>query len=80
VLNARSDTFMMGCGFFCASKLRARAVIAIALVLEIFTASVIRDNLSLNVLNLIAPSGWAPIRAIHDWQGEQGGQALRTRR
>src|SRR3954467_10341326 len=68
VLNSLSDTFMMGCGFFCASKLRARAVIAIALVLEIFTASVIRDNLSLNVLNLIAPSGWAPIRAIHDWQ------------
>jgi hypothetical protein len=49
-------------------------------VLEIFTASVIRDNLSLNVLNLIAPPGWAPIRAIHDWQGEQGGQALRTPR
>jgi len=78
VLNSLSDTFMMGCGFFCASKLRAHAVIAIALVLEIFTASVIRDNLSLNVLNLIAPSGWAPIRAIHDWQVEQGSQALRT--
>ena len=68
VLNSLSDTFMMSSGFFCASKLRARAVIAIALVLEIFTASVIRDNLSLNVLNLIAPSSWAPIRAIHDWQ------------
>ena len=68
VLNSLSDTFMMGCGFFCASKLRAGAVIAIALALEIFTASSIRDNLTLNVLNLIAPSGWAPIRAIHDWQ------------
>jgi Zn-dependent protease len=67
-LNSLSDTFMMSTGFFCASKLRARAVIAIALVLEIFTASVIRDNLSLNVLNLIASPGWAPIRVLHDWQ------------
>jgi hypothetical protein len=68
VLNSLSDTLMMSAGFFCASKLRARAVIAIALVLEIFTASVIRDNLTLNVLNLIAPPGWAPIRVLHDWQ------------
>jgi hypothetical protein len=68
VLNSLSDTFMMSTGFFCASKLRARAVMAIALVLEIFTASVIRDNLTLNVLNLIAPPGWAPIRLLHDWQ------------
>jgi hypothetical protein len=28
----------------------------------------IRDNLTLNVINLIAPPGWAPIVAIHDWQ------------
>ena len=28
----------------------------------------IRDNLTLNVIDLVAPPGWAPIRAIHDWQ------------
>jgi hypothetical protein len=43
-------------------------VVALALALELFTAYVIRDNLTLNVLGLIAPSDWAPIRAIHDWQ------------
>lgn len=68
VLNSLSDTFMMSSGFFCASRLRPRAVIAIALALEIFTALAIHDNLSLNVLNLLAPSQWPPIRAIHDWQ------------
>jgi hypothetical protein len=68
ILNSLSDTFMMSTGFFCASKLRARTVIAIALALEIFTACTIRDNLTLNVLNMLAPAGWAPIRAIHDWQ------------
>jgi Protein of unknown function (DUF2585) len=36
----------------------------LALVLEIFTACMIRDNLTLNVLGLVAP----PIPAIHDWQ------------
>jgi len=35
---------------------------------EIFTACMIRDNLTLNVINLTAPSDWGLIRAIHDWQ------------
>ena len=35
---------------------------------ELFTAVMIRDNLSLNVINLIAPPSLAPIRLIHDWQ------------
>jgi hypothetical protein len=46
----------------------ARTVIALAIGLELFTAFAIRDNLTLNVVNLIAPSDWAPIQAIHDWQ------------
>jgi hypothetical protein len=58
----------MSAGFFFASAVRARTVIVLALGLEIFTALTIRDNLTLNVFNLIAPSGWAPVRAIHDWQ------------
>ena len=45
-----------------------RIVIALAVALEVFTACAIRDNLTLNVLNLIAPAQWAPLQAIHDWQ------------
>jgi hypothetical protein len=59
---------MMSTGFFLAFKLRARTVIALAIGLELFVAYTIRDNLTLNVLNLTAPAQWAPIRAIHDWQ------------
>ena len=68
ILNSVSDTAMMSSGFFLASRVRARIVVALALALELFTAFTIRDNLTLNVLGLIAPSEWAPIRAIHDWQ------------
>jgi hypothetical protein len=68
VLNSVCDTFTMAAGFFFASAMRARTVIVLALGLEIFTAYAIRDNLTLNVFNLIAPSDWAPVRAIHDWQ------------
>ncbi len=70
ILNSLSDTAMMSCGFWLASRLRAPYVVAAAVALEIFTAVMIRDNLSLNVINLLAPPGWAPIRAIHDWQAE----------
>ena len=55
-------------GFFLASRLKARYVVALALGLEVFTACAIRDNLTLNVVNLIAPAQWAPIHAIHNWQ------------
>jgi hypothetical protein len=68
ILNSVSDTIMMCAGFFLASRLRGRYVIALAVAFEIFTAVMIRDNLTLNVLNLLAPADWAPIRAIHDWQ------------
>lgn len=68
ILNSLSDTLMMSAGFFFASRVRARYVVSLALAFEIFTAWMIRDNLTLNVINLIAPARWAPIRAIHDWQ------------
>jgi len=68
ILNSVSDTLMMTCGFLAASRLRPRLVIALALGMELFTAWVIRDNLTLNVFNLLAPSDWAVNRAIHDWQ------------
>jgi hypothetical protein len=68
IFNSLSDTAMMAAGFFIASRAKARYVIAVAVALELFTLLFIRDNLTLNVINLIAPSDWAPIKAIHDWQ------------
>jgi hypothetical protein len=68
ILNSVSDTAMMTAGFIFASCVPGRYVIALALGFEIFTAVAIRDNLTLNIINLIAPSHWAPIAAIHDWQ------------
>jgi Protein of unknown function (DUF2585) len=68
ILNSVSDTLMMSAGFLLASRLRWQFVVAVAIGLEIFTALAIRDNLTLNVINLIAPAGWAPIQAIHAWQ------------
>jgi hypothetical protein len=59
---------MMSLGFLFAWRVKWPIVLAVALAFEIFTAVMIRDNLSLNVINLIAPPDWAPIRAIHDWQ------------
>ena len=68
ILNSLSDTVMMSTGFWFASRMRAPFVVGVAVALELFTAVMIRDNLSLNVINLVAPSGWAPVRVIHDWQ------------
>ena len=68
ILNSLSDTAMMSAGFFFASRVRARYVVPLALAFEVFTLSIIRDNLTLNVINLIAPPQWGAIRAIHDWQ------------
>jgi len=68
IFNSLSDTLMMSTGFYIASRLDWRIIVAVALTLEVFTAIVIRDNLTLNVINLIAPSDWTPIKAIHDWQ------------
>ena len=68
ILNSVSDVVMMSAGFLFASRVRGGTVIAIAIAFELFTAATIRDNLTLNVINLVAPSGWAPIIAIHNWQ------------
>jgi hypothetical protein len=68
ILNSVSDVVMMSAGFLFASRVPGKYVIAIAVTFEIFTAVMIRDNLTLNVINLIAPSGWKSIAAIHDWQ------------
>jgi hypothetical protein len=72
ILNSVSDTAMMASGFFFASRIRAPIVIALAIGLELFTAWAIRDNLTLNVLGLVAPSNLASMRGVHDWQAGAG--------
>lgn len=68
ILNSLCDTAMMSMGFWLASKVRAPYVAGLAVALELFTAVMIRDNLTLNVINLVAPQNLAPIRIIHNWQ------------
>ena len=63
ILNSASDIAMMGLGFLVARKLPAWASIAIVLALELVPLIAIRDNLTLNVIMLLAPSD-----AILNWQ------------
>jgi hypothetical protein len=63
ILNSLSDTLMMCTGFFIASRLPWWLTVALAVALEAVAAAVIRDNLSLNILNFVHP-----IAAISRWQ------------
>jgi len=63
ILNSASDIAMMALGFLAARKLPTWASIAIVLVLEWVPLIAIRDNLTLNVVMLLAPSD-----AILNWQ------------
>lgn len=63
VINSLSDTVMAAIGFALARVLPARGTVALALAFEIFTAVTIRDNLTLNVIQLIHP-----VDAIAGWQ------------
>src|SRR5688572_25549934 len=56
ILNNLSDIAMMALGFLAARKLPVWASILVVLVLEIVPLIVIRDNLTLNVWMLLAPS------------------------
>ena len=56
VLNSLSDISMMALGFLIARKLPLWAGIAALLVLEITPLFAIRDNLTLNVIALLAPN------------------------
>ncbi|MDK9697772.1 MAG: DUF2585 family protein [Siculibacillus sp.] len=64
IVNSISDTAMMVVGFALARVMPARATIGVALAFEIFTAVTIRDNLTLNVIQLVHP-----VEAIAAWQG-----------
>jgi hypothetical protein len=63
VINSVSDILMMVLGFLAARKLPVWASVALLLVLELVPLFVIRDNLTLNVWMLLAPS-----RSIAAWQ------------
>ncbi len=63
ILNSLSDGGMMVLGFLIASRLNWKATAALAVAFELFTLAAIRDNLTLNVLMLVAPS-----EAIKVWQ------------
>jgi hypothetical protein len=63
VLNSLSDILMMALGFLLARKLPLWAAVALLVALEILPLFVIRDNLTLNIIALIAPN-----HAIQAWQ------------
>jgi hypothetical protein len=56
VINSMSDILMMCVGFLAARRLPVWASIALLVVLEVVPLFVIRDNLALNILNLLAPN------------------------
>ena len=63
VLNSMSDIMMMTLGFLAARKLPVGASIGLLILLEIVPLIIIRDNLTLNIWNLLAPNP-----AVQAWQ------------
>ena len=63
VINSLSDIAMMCAGFLVARKLPVWAGVALLILLEVVPLFVIRDNLALNVWNLLAPNP-----AVAAWQ------------
>ena len=63
VINSLSDILMMVVGFLAARKLPVWVAVALLIALEVVPLFVIRDNLALNVWNLLAPNA-----AVAAWQ------------
>ena len=63
ILNSVSDTAFMLLDFLAASRMRWWVTVLIAIAFELFTLWTIRDNLTLNVLMLVAP-----VEAVKEWQ------------
>ena len=63
IINSTSDIAMMAIGFLAARRFPAWLSIAVVIVLELVPLVVIRDNLTLNVIMLLAPSD-----TILSWQ------------
>ena len=63
LLNSVSDIAMMAIGFLAARKLPVWAAVAVVIAFELLPLFVIRDNLTLNIWNLLAPHP-----AVGAWQ------------
>jgi len=63
ILNSLLDTVSMMLGFFLAFRLPVSLTVFLAVLFEVAVGYVIRDNLTLNVLNFIYQ-----FEFIHDWQ------------
>lgn len=63
ILNSLSDSAMAMIGFGLAAWLPVRITIGLVLAVEIGLAAMVRDNLSLNILQLIHP-----VEAVSNWQ------------
>lgn len=63
IINSVSDIAMMALGFLVARRLPVWASVGLALLLELAALLVIRDNLTLNIVMLLAPND-----AIRTWQ------------
>jgi len=66
IINSVSDTVAMVFGFILAWRLPVWALVLLALVLEFYVGYMIRDNLTLNVLNLVHQ-----FPVISAWQAPQ---------
>lgn len=67
VLNSTMDIVFMIAGFLIASRIPVWITIALAIGMEVFVLSFIRDNLTLNIIMLIHP-----FDAILEWQRGAG--------
>jgi hypothetical protein len=63
IINSLSDTLAMIVGFFAAARIRVMYVLLFVIFAEIGVAYMIRDNLTLNILNLVAPT-----QSLQEWQ------------
>ena len=63
ILNSVSDIMMMALGFWAARRFPLWVSIVVVVLLELIPLIAIRDNLTLNILMLVAPSD-----AVRTWQ------------